>query len=461
MEVLRGTERGARIVFTNLHGVGDLSVGDALERSGFEVEYVASQRSHDGLFPGVRFRAPNPEYPSALVEAADLARELDFDLVLATDPDADRIGGMVPDPSRDDGSWRFLTGNELAVLVASARFDGAAPGQIGIKTEVTTSLFSRVVVAGGGQVVDHLLVGCKYIAEVMQALESEGRFGEVEGSLDDVLIGTEESHGFLLSPNTRDKCAVAPALVLAELASRRKAAGSSLLEALEELYRTHGAVANVQMPLVMAGAIGRSRIEAIQAALRAQPPREIAGRPVTASFDRQDEGGVFGTILSDTDFAARDVLAFELGPDHRLVIRPSGTEPKTKIYAEAVVPVNGDLGAALAEAERQAWDLAQDFVRLALSTVGLSLSGPALHCSPLLGVDHRRAFSDGVLPEAVRRAEAGQDSETLRAWLEEQIGPWGGDGIGLTAPGYKHFRGSGECPSDKAMAALDEAWGVC
>ena len=456
-QVLRGTERGARIVFSNLHGVGDLAAGEALERAGFEVHYVPSQRAHDGLFPGVRFRAPNPEYPTALVQAVELAREVGADMVLATDPDADRIGGLVPydDPA---GEWRFLTGNELSTLVAAARFQGVDPGKIGIKTEVTTQLFSRVVRAARGHVVEHLLVGCKYIAGVMHDLETTGRSGDVTGSLEDVLIGTEESHGFLLTPNIRDKDAAAPALVLAELCAERKAAGSSLLEALEELYQEHGAVANVQMPLVMAGAVGRQRILAIQDQLRKAPPKVIAGREVTAFFDRQDEQGVFGPIVSETDRAARDVLAFELGPDHRLVIRPSGTEPKTKIYAEAIVPAGADLKAALALADVEARALATDFVRQALAIVGLEMPEVGLFCSPLLGAEERIEFGARVLPEAVERARGGQDAATIKAWLEGLIGHWGGDGVGMTAPGYLHWRSS--AVFERAVDVLDDVFGA-
>jgi len=453
--VLRGSERGARIVFTNLHGVGDQSVGEALEAAGFEVHYVASQRAHDGLFPRVRFRAPNPEYPSAFEEAIELADEVGADLILGTDPDADRIGGMVPWPD-GPAAYRFLTGNELSSLVAFARFEGASPGAIGIKTEVTTQLFSRVVRAAGGQVVEHLLVGCKYIAGVMRDLETEGRSGSVTGKIGDVLIGTEESHGFLLTADIRDKDAVAPALVLAEFCAERKAAGSSLLESLEDLYREHGAVANVQMPLVMAGAVGRQRILAIQEGLRANPPGSIGGRAVTAFHDRRDEEGVFGPILSGTDASARDVLAFELGADHRLVIRPSGTEPKTKIYAEAITPVGTDLQEALGASRDEATALAADFVRQALELIGLEMPEAALHCSPLLGVDERIAFAESVLPEALRRAEAGASAGALKEWLVAQIGSWGGDGLGMTAPGYRWWREG--TAGEAELAALDEAW---
>lgn len=453
--VLRGSERGARIVFTNLHGVGDQSVGEALEEAGFEVHYVASQRAHDGLFPGVRFRAPNPEYPTAFEQAITLAETVGADLILGTDPDADRIGGMVPWPD-GPSSYRFMTGNELSALVAYARFRDCPAGGIGIKTEVTTQLFSRVVRAAGGQVVEHLLVGCKYIAGVMRDLETTGRSGDVVGGIEDVRIGTEESHGFLLTSDIRDKDAVAPALVLAELCAERKAAGSSLLEALEGLYREHGAVANVQMPLVMAGVVGRQRILAIQAGLRESPPTAIGGRAVTAFHDRRDENGVFGPLLSATDASARDVLVFELGPNHRLVIRPSGTEPKTKIYAEAVVPAGEDLDVSLAAADREARTLAVDFVRQALALLGLQMPEAALQCSPLLGVDQRIEFAEVILPEGVRRAESGQDSDELSVWLRDAIGGWGGDGVGMTASGYSWWRENGG--SGVELAALDEAW---
>ena len=460
--VLRGSDRGARLVFTNLHGVGDLTVGEALERAGFEVHYTPSQRAHDGGFPNVPFRAPNPEYPSAFEAALRCAEELDADLVLSTDPDADRIGAMVPDGRAGKPNWRFLTGNELSSLIAAARFEGAETGSVGIKTEVTTELFSRVVRAAGGQVVDHLLVGCKYIAGVMRDLEERGRSGAVTGGIHSVLIGTEESHGFLLSTNIRDKDAAAPALVLAELASREKARGSSLLAYLEDLYRAHGAVANVQMPLVMSGSVGRSRILAIQDSFRQSPPSTIGGLAVTEFADRRDEQGIFGPLVSETDAVSRDVLSFRLGPDHRVIIRPSGTEPKTKIYAEVSVPVDGDLDVALDRADAQAGSLALALVRLALERVGLSMDAVGLACSPLLGVDERIAFGRDVLPEAVARAEEGVSAEVLRAWAEHRFGSWGGgSGIALCASGYRAFRTQARREgrlNDSVCGVLDTLW---
>ena len=454
--VLRGDAPSARIVFTNLHGVGDDSAGEALEAAGFEVHYVASQRPHDGLFPNVPFLAPNPEYPSAYGAAIELAREVDADIILATDPDVDRIGAMVPDASAD-GGWRFLNGNQLSSLVAAALFEGAEPGRIGIKTEVTSSLFARVVEGAGGQLVQHLLVGCKYIADVIHKLDTEGRFGDVEGGAADVLIGTEESHGFLLTPNIRDKDGAAPALVRAELASRRKDAGSSVLVALRELYAAYGAVGNVQMPLVMTGVVGRARIEAIQQGLRQRSPEQIAGRAVTAVHDRRDPQGVFGPILSGTDDAARDVLAFQLGPDYRVVIRPSGTEPKTKIYAEAILPVGDDVDAALARAEAEARALASDFIRQGLALIDMEIDEVGLHCSPLLGAEERIAFGAELLPQAVERAARGEDAV---AWLQQRCAPWGRDGLALCEGGWRWFRddGPGRALDATVAARVDGAW---
>ncbi len=457
--VLRGAERGARIVFTNLHGIGDLTAGEALERAGFEVHYVPEQRAHDGLFPGVKFRAPNPEYPSALEPAVALARRIGADLVMGSDPDADRIGAMAPDPKKPDGPWRFFTGNELSSLVAAARFRGRGAGKIGIKTEVTTSLFSRVIRAAGGQVVEHLLVGCKYIAGVLRDLETTGASGDVVGALEDVLIGTEESHGFLLALDIRDKDSAAPALVLAELAAEQKAAGSDLVSALEDLYRAHGAVANVMVPLVMEGALGRKRIAEIQEGLRAAPPASIGGRAVTGFADRRDEDGVFGPIVSGTDHAARNVLAFALGDDHRLVIRPSGTEPKTKIYVEAIHPVaeGDDVSAVLAAATADAEALGRDFVSQALAIVGLDLPTVGAGCSGLLAVESRVRFAREVLPAAVARARDGASTDELRAFLQAEIGDWLGDGLAVCVGGYRAWRATAT-ESESTLAALDGAW---
>ena len=412
--------RDLKIVFTNLHGVGDQTAGEILREAGFEVHLVPSQASHDGSFPGVPFRAPNPEYPASLGPAEALARELDAGLVLACDPDADRIGGLSLEP---DGSWRFLTGNELCCLVCDALLDGRSEPAFVITTEVTTNLFSRIARSYGAETVDDLLVGCKYIAEVLRELEEEGRVAEF-------VMGTEESHGFLLSPEIRDKDAGGVALVLAELAAMERRAGSSLGQRMRRLYRRHGPTSNIQVPLVMQGASGKRKIEAIQSALREHPPAVIAGTVVTEFFDRRDPEGRFGPILSETDAAARNVLVFHLGGSERVIIRPSGTEPKTKIYVEVIgAPLaddapDADLDAALDAVAARALDLAIGITAIALDTVGIELPGYAFRMSPLVSVEHRQDFCERFLPELRRRVASG---EPVDSWIDDHLRPYGKD----------------------------------
>ncbi len=412
--------RDLKIVFTNLHGVGDQTAGELLTEAGFDVTLVPVQQAHDGSFPGVPFRAPNPEYPASMEPAEVLAREIGADLVLACDPDADRIGGLTLD---DDGSWRFLTGNELCCLVCDYLLEGREQASVVVTTEVTTGLFGRIARAHGAEVVDHLLVGCKYIAEIVRDLEDNGR-------IDEFVMGTEESHGFLLSPDVRDKDAGGVAMVLAEMAALEKQRGSNLAGRLRRLYRRHGPVCNSQVPLVMQGASGKRKIEAIQAALRSDPPQQIGGIEVTAFFDRRDPEGVFGPIVSGTDAAARNVLVFHLGASQRVVIRPSGTEPKTKIYIEVIgAPLADDstdaeLAEATAAVQARADELAVAFTAIALQAVDIELPGYSFCMSPLVSVEHRQHFCDEFLPGLRSRASAGGDVD---AWIDEQLRPYGKD----------------------------------
>jgi len=443
--------RDLRIVFSNLHGIGDLTAFEILREAGFDVHLVPSQAAHDGSFPGVPFRAPNPEYPSSLDPAVELATELDADLVLACDPDADRIGGL---GRRADGSWRFFTGNELSCLVCDALLDGREGPSVVVTTEVTSGLFGRVAAGYGAQVVDHLLVGCKYIAEVVRGLEDEGRVGEF-------VMGTEESHGFLLTPRIRDKDGGGVALVLAELAAVEKARGSTLVDRLQRLYKRFGAVRNTQVPLVMQGSAGRKKIEAIQAKLRANPPTEIAGAPVKAFFDRRDPEGIFGPIKSGTDAASRDVLVFHIGDSERVIIRPSGTEPKTKIYVEVIgEPVGVDatdqaLAESAAAVDRRAHQLEVGITDVALSAVGISLPSYAFRMSPLVSIEHRIHFCEEFLPEFSRRVSGG---EPVSAWIDEQLRPYGKDARAMVQGSFDAFLDEIRRDSEQVAQKLSDAW---
>lgn len=438
--------REARVVFTPLHGTAGRTVGAALERAGFDVLVEPDQAAPDGAFPTVPHRAPNPELPGALARARDTAEARGADIVLGCDPDADRLGLMaravIRDPAATDPvRWRFFTGNEIAALLAdyALRTRASTSAPLVVQTEVTSSLVARVARARGARVVRHLLVGFKYIGAALDELERTGRFAGYPASLADFALGAEESHGVLLTPAVRDKDAAGGALLLAELASLEKRAGRTLVDRLEDLWEEVGYVHNVLVSTVMRGAGGKARIEAIQARLRSAPFAQVGDRPVTAVHDRQQEGKPFGPIVSETDRASRDVLVFELGEDARVVVRPSGTEPKTKVYVELAGPP-GPTSPAQRRAQAEAADaLAADFVRAMLLLVGVDLPAWAARMSGLVPVELKVVVAREVLPELVRRLEAGESGPELERWLDAALSPLGSGARALVAPGIPAF----------------------
>ena len=414
--------RSAHVVFTALHGTGDGTVAALLTKAGFRCDLEPTQAAHDGAFPNVPFGTPNPEVPQSMDRAVALADELGADLVMACDPDADRLG-MV---ARHGDGWRFLSGNEIATLTVRHALDNGLGGQrpVVIKTEVTSSLVERVARARGAQVVGHLLVGFKYIGDGIDKLVTNGSFHGATGAF---AVGAEESHGVLVTPDVRDKDAAGAALLLAEAASLQKDRGRTLVDLLEDCWDEVGYVENQLISTVMRGAVGRARILAIQDSFRAEPPSHIGARPVTAFHDRRDEAGPFGPIVSDTDRAARDVLVFELGADARLILRPSGTEPKNKVYAELA----GAPGQDPAEVTAACVAMAEDFVLLMLSRAGLDVPRWALKASGLLPIEKKQHLAQVVAPALAERLDAGT---ATRAWLDEQLADYGKDAVGLVAP---------------------------
>ena len=330
---LQPAARRANVVFTPLHGTADSTVGAVLRHAGFEVAVVPEQAAPDGAFPAVPFRAPNPEVPQAMTMGTALAQRVGADVVLACDPDADRIGAC----SRTrEGTYRFLTGNEIAVLVTNYKLEQLQrlrrlpPRPLVIKTEVTTGLLGPVTARFGGTLVGDLLVGIKYHANVLHQIERHRRHGDADVTLDDFIIAAEESHGILVTPHMRDKDAAGAALLLCELAALQRQQGRVLLDYLDDIYKRHGYFANLGASMVMSGAEGASRIQHIQQTLRGNPPAELDGWEVTQAVDHWDETGVHGPFLSATDRAARNVLVYRLANGARVIIRPSGTEPKTR-----------------------------------------------------------------------------------------------------------------------------------
>ncbi|MEC8424341.1 MAG: hypothetical protein VX000_11235, partial [Myxococcota bacterium] len=333
--------------------------------------------------------------------------------------------------------WVFASGNDIAALVTHAvlrrRTDTVPP--LVFKTEVTSSFVTRVAEARGAHVIGDLLVGFKYIGAALAELEVRGHTHGVRAALSQFAVGVEESHGILATTAVRDKDAAGGALVLADLAARQKAEGRTLCDVLADLRAEVGPVGNVLMSTVMRGAVGRARIADIQASLRTAPPCRVGERAVLEMQDRQDPTGPLGPILSETDRASRDVLVFQLEGDARIVLRPSGTEPKNKVYVE----VAGRPGQSPNELQRAARILGEDFVLAMLGRVGLELPRWALSISDLVSVEHKQDFARSVLPELVDRLGSASPDElsTIAAWLDPRISRYGADARALVADGVR------------------------
>jgi phosphomannomutase len=306
-----GGARDLSVVYTPLHGVGGDVLVEAFTRAGFPAPYVvARQAEPDADFPTVAF--PNPEEPGAMDLALAAAAERGADLVVANDPDADRCAAGVPGP---DG-WRMLRGDEVGVLLGAHVLDrhGPAAGTFAASI-VSSSWLGRIVSAAGGRYVE-TLTGFKWIAR------AEG-----------LRFGYEEALGYCVDPaSVRDKDGVAAAVLLAELAASLKAEGRTLLDRLDELARAHGVHATDQLSVRVDDL---ARIDAAMRRLRASPPSSLGGRTVTSVEDLAAGGG---------DLPPTDGLRWRLERGGRVIVRPSGTEPKLKCYLEVVEPVADDLG---------------------------------------------------------------------------------------------------------------------
>ena len=309
-----GSPRELSMVYTPLHGVGAATAGEVLRRAGFAAATVVPQQAEpDPDFPTVAF--PNPEEPGALDLALALAEQRGADIVVANDPDADRCAVAVP----TGGGWRVLRGDELGVLLASHLLQRGVRG-VFATTVVSSSLLGRMARAHGVGY-QETLTGFKWI-------------GRVEG----LSYGYEEALGYCVAPElVRDKDGVSALLRVAELAAELKASGSSLLERLDDIAREYGVHATDQLSVRVDDL---ARIDEIMAHLRQSPPRELGGFAVQTIQDMRE-----GTA----QLPGTDALRCDLESGGRVVVRPSGTEPKLKCYLEVVIPAAAaarDLAAA-------------------------------------------------------------------------------------------------------------------
>ncbi len=344
------------IVYTAMHGVGGALVKEALGRAGFaRVHLVAEQFEPDGAFPTVAF--PNPEEPGALDLSLALAEKTRADLVIANDPDADRLAIAA---RRQDGTFAALSGNEIGALLAGHTVEGAKdPARKVAITTIVSSPFLGAMCERLGVRYEEVLTGFKWIANrAMDLQASEGL---------EFLFGYEEALGYTVGTIVRDKDGVGSALVLADLAAREQAAGRTLWERLDELYRRYGYYASGAKNVTHKGQDGAQRIAATMEALRAAPPERVGETAVRAMTDvgrgvRVRPGGGSEPI----SLPRSNVLAFALADGSRITVRPSGTEPKIKFYFDVREEVRAEetMAAARARAAGRLGELERAFMAL-------------------------------------------------------------------------------------------------
>ncbi|MDH3897493.1 MAG: hypothetical protein OEV18_08885, partial [Deltaproteobacteria bacterium] len=325
-------ERGVNISYAPLHGTGLSSIYPALQKLGFNVTLDRRTSNPSGNFEHVTFNIPNPEVVESFETSIPFAEEINADLIISSDPDADRIGVM----AWHKNSYEFVNGNEIGIVltnyvISKYKAKGTLdPNSVVIKTGVTTSLIEGIAQENNIHCIGDLLVGFKYIGDEMNKLENDNR-------IQDFIIGAEESHGILTGDYCRDKDAAGAAVWIAELAAELKKDGKTLIDYLDEIYCKYGFCHNHLTEIRLLGAKGMEQIADIMTHLRDNPV-ESFGEFVVANRIDQWEGEP-QPHLSITDTASRNVLIFKIDKladtkTIKVTVRPSGTEPKIKMYFE-------------------------------------------------------------------------------------------------------------------------------
>jgi len=333
-QVSKGICDGAdlSVVYTPLNGTGNKLVRRVLADIGVKkVSIVKEQEMPDGNFTTCPY--PNPEIKEALQKGLDLCDEEKPDLLLATDPDADRVGIAVKDY---DGSYRLLTGNETGAMLTefilrSRTEEGTLPqNPIIVKTIVTTKLINAICNKYGAQLKD-VLTGFKYIGEVILNLEKDAQE-------DRFVFGFEESYGYLSGSYVRDKDAVVASMLICEMAAYYKKQGKTLAMVMDEMYKEYGFYKNTTLNFGFSGAAGMQKMADIMSSLRENAPKEFASYKVEkiADYLESKEYDLLTGDVTDIDLPKSNVLSYSLEGEHACIIRPSGTEPKIKLYITAV-----------------------------------------------------------------------------------------------------------------------------
>lgn len=322
-----------KVIYTPIHGTGNKPVREVLKRAGVKnVTVVKEQEEPDGNFPTAPY--PNPEIRQPFECALKMAQTVQPDLLLGTDPDADRVGIAVP----DNGEYRLLTGNEVGAMlleyILSRRTAlGTLPeNPVAVKSIVSTSICDKIA-ADYGCEMRSVLTGFKYIGGVIAELEAAGQS-------DRYVFGFEESYGYLIGTHVRDKDAVVASLLICEMAAYYKSCGKTLIQVLNGIYDKYGLYLHNTVSYTFSGAKGMTKMAHIMSDLRANAPKTVGGFEVVsvADYETSQETDCRTGCVTPILLPKADVLTYKLEGGHCAIVRPSGTEPKIKVYLTAVAP---------------------------------------------------------------------------------------------------------------------------
>ncbi|WP_173278376.1 MULTISPECIES: phospho-sugar mutase [unclassified Streptococcus] len=336
-----------KIVYTPLHGTGEMLARRALAQAGFDsVQVVEAQATADPDFSTVK--SPNPESQAAFALAEELGRQVGADVLVATDPDADRVGVEV---LQKDGSYLNLSGNQIGAIMAKYILEahknaGTLPENAALcKSIVSTDLVTKIAESYGATMFN-VLTGFKFIAEKIQEFEEKHNHT--------YMMGFEESFGYLIKPFVRDKDAIQAVLVVAELATYYRSRGLTLADGIEEIYKEYGYYAEKTISVTLSGVDGAEQIKAIMAKFRNNAPKEWNATAITVveDFKAQTATAADGTVTNLTT-PPSDVLKYTLADGSWIAVRPSGTEPKIKFYIAVVGESNEESQAKIANIEAE------------------------------------------------------------------------------------------------------------
>ncbi|HEO8109320.1 TPA: phospho-sugar mutase [Streptococcus agalactiae] len=346
-DLINNFGKDMKIVYTPLHGTGEMLTRRALAQAGFEsVVVVESQAKVDPDFSTVK--SPNPESQAAFALAEELGREVDADVLVATDPDADRLGVEIRQP---DGSYKNLSGNQIGAIIAKYILEahktaGTLPENAALaKSIVSTELVTKIAESYGATMFN-VLTGFKFIAEKIQEFEEKHNHT--------YMFGFEESFGYLIKPFVRDKDAIQAVLLVAEIAAYYRSRGLTLADGIDEIYKEYGYFAEKTISVTLSGVDGAAEIKKIMDKFRENGPKQFNNTDIVLLEDFQKQTATKNDgIISNLTTPPSNVLKYTLADDSWIAVRPSGTEPKIKFYIATVGNDLADAETKIANIEKE------------------------------------------------------------------------------------------------------------